>query len=86
MGRWRGSKPADGIIIQVVLVMVGSDMEDFTGGAGNVINQGADHRTAIMANRCMCCAGRKDCKVQWTIDREKAIIIGIEWKSTKYWW
>ena len=86
MGRWRGIKPANDIIIQVVLVMVGSDMGDFTGSATNVANQEADHSVVIMVNRCECYAGRKDCKVQRTVDREKAIIIRIEWQSAKYWW
>ena len=67
-------------------MLVGSDMGVFTVGAGNVANQGAGHRVVIMANRCECCAGRKDYKVQRTVDREKAIILLIEWQSTESRW
>ena len=82
-GRWRGSKPANDIIIQGVLMLVGSDMGVFTGSSGNVTNQGADHRVVIMVNRCGCCSRSK---VHRSVDGEKAILLLIEWQSAKYWW
>jgi len=58
--------------------MVGSGIRIFTGETRGVGSQGADRRVVYMVNGCECCA-RKGCKVQRTVDGEKAIIIGIEW-------
>ena len=58
--------------------MVGRNLGIFAGEARNVSNQWVNHRVTIMVDRSDCCA-RRDAKVERTVDREKTIMIEIEW-------
>ena len=59
--------------------MVRWDLWIFSGEARNVSNQRLNRRVVIMVDKGNCYARRIDGKVQWTIDGEKTLMVGIEW-------
>lgn len=63
MGKWRGSKPVNVIMIQVVLGAAGSNMWVPTGGSWNVGNCGVNRRVVAIVGRYGWGARRADCKV-----------------------